>query len=214
MHERVTAAPEVLTIGPAGADRSRGPVAVAAAAARLGRRAVAIPAVAQHELDFAAIRGAGVLWVALGALAAEPGRSGTLAAMESRARRGLTILDLEMTDHDLAEFSSASELRRWAREGLDYATVAVGRLASCAAVTGENDPVLAGWALLGHGVRLAVIRHGAEVLAMDTARQVRAGPVSEASADGAFGGALGHGLLAGWELDAVARFAARASYPG
>lgn len=213
----MTAAPEVLTIGPAGADRSCGPVAVAAAAARHGRRAVAIPAVAQHELEFAAIRGAGVLWVALGALAAEPGRSGTLAAMESRARRGLTILDLDLdlsSSDGPASFASASELRRWAREGLDYATVAAGHLTTSAAITGESDPVLAGWALLGHGVRLAVVRHGAEILAMDTARQIRVGPVSEASADGAFGGALCHGLLAGWELDAVARFAAGASRPG
>ena len=92
------------------------------------------------------------------------------------------------------------------------------------------DPVDVGWALLGHGVRLAVIRYEAsEVLGMDTVRQVRAGPrlasTEPASTEparpadpdkpgAAFGAALCHGLLEGWELAQLTRFAAAAVAPG
>jgi 5-dehydro-2-deoxygluconokinase len=250
---------------------------VAAAAARLGRRAAAVAAGPQHELNFAAIRGAGVLWVTLEALTAEPSRSAVLAAMESRGRHGHTILDLACAPELWAPELQAEpgQCRRWAREGLDWASLAAGDLAACAAATGAAspvpidpvpidpvavdpvavdpvavDPVAVGWALLGHGVRTAVIRHGAgEVLGMDTACQVRAGPepvgtaqggmaqggmaqggmaqggtaqggtaqggtADPYGADAAFGAALCHGLLEGWELARVTRFAAASATPG
>ncbi|HEY1616792.1 MAG TPA: hypothetical protein VGG25_04200 [Streptosporangiaceae bacterium] len=257
----MSAAPEVLAMGAAGKSGGRQD-GVAAAAARLGRRAAAVAAGPQHELNFAAIRGAGVLWVTLEALTAEPSRSAVLAAMESRGRHGHTILDLACAPELWAPELQAEpgQCRRWAREGLDWASLAAGDLAACAAATGAAspvpidpvpidpvpidpvpiDPVAVGWALLGHGVRTAVIRHGAgEVLGMDTACQVRAGPepvgtaqggmaqggmaqggtaqggtADPYGADAAFGAALCHGLLEGWELARVTRFAAASATPG
>ena len=47
------------------------------------------------ELDFDAIREAGVFWVTGTGLSEEPSRSATLAALEARDGRGITVLDLD-----------------------------------------------------------------------------------------------------------------------
>ncbi|TMM04378.1 MAG: 5-dehydro-2-deoxygluconokinase, partial [Actinobacteria bacterium] len=48
-----------------------------------------------EELDLEAIRAAKVFWVTGTGLSQEPSRSATLAALEARARSGITILDLD-----------------------------------------------------------------------------------------------------------------------
>jgi hypothetical protein len=48
-----------------------------------------------EELDYDAIRAARVFWVTATGLSAEPSRSATLAALEARARAGVTVLDLD-----------------------------------------------------------------------------------------------------------------------
>ncbi len=63
------------------------------------------------------------------------------------------------------------------------------------------------------GARLAIVKLGPDgVLAADRDGEVRVAPVSVDVVNGlgagdAFGGALCHGLLAGWELARVIRFA-------
>src|SRR5205823_247574 len=47
------------------------------------------------ELDYDAIRTAGVFWVTVTGLSAEPSRTATLAALEARGKRGITVLDLD-----------------------------------------------------------------------------------------------------------------------
>jgi hypothetical protein len=47
------------------------------------------------ELDLDAIRAARVFWVTVTGLSQEPSRSATLAALEARAKAGITILDLD-----------------------------------------------------------------------------------------------------------------------
>ncbi|WP_394824260.1 5-dehydro-2-deoxygluconokinase [Pendulispora albinea] len=163
-----------------------------------------------EELDLDAIQKARVFWVTVTGLCEEPSRSATLAALEARGRRGITVLDL---DYRAVFWPSREEARRWVRAALPYATVAVGNLDECDTAVGETEPRAAAIALRACGVELAVVKQGpAGVLAIDTERAVHVPPhpvevVNGLGAGDAFGGALCHGLLARWPLERVLRFA-------
>src|SRR5690348_2349049 len=62
------------------------------------------------ELDFGAIAAAGVFWVTVTGLCAEPSRSATLAALEARDRAGVTVLDLDWRP---AFWPSPDQARPW-----------------------------------------------------------------------------------------------------
>ncbi|MFE2552638.1 5-dehydro-2-deoxygluconokinase [Streptomyces sp. NPDC059355] len=161
------------------------------------------------ELDLAAVRAARVFWMTGTGLSAEPSRSATLAALEARSKSGITVFDL-----DWRPMLWEGEPDKSYAQALALATVAVGNAQECAIATGESEPRAAARALLAAGVELAVVKRGPEgVLAMR-----RDGTVAEAvpvpvevvnglGAGDAFGGALCHGLLAGWDLERVLRFA-------
>ncbi len=162
------------------------------------------------ELDYEAIRTAGVLWVTVTGLSAEPSRSATLAALEARAKAGITVLDL---DYRPMFWPSRAEARRWVQRALEQATVAVGNLDECDTAVGEREPGAAAKALRALGVDLAVVKQGPRgVLAVDGSTAVEVPPVPVEVLNGlgagdAFGGALCHGLLGGWPLERVMRFA-------
>jgi 5-dehydro-2-deoxygluconokinase len=164
----------------------------------------------KDELDYDAIRSAGVLWVTVTGLSVEPSRSATLAALEARGRSGITVLDL---DYRPMFWSSQLEARHWVQAALKYVTVAVGNLDECETAVGERDPAAAAKALHDFGVDLAVVKQGPRgVLAVDTAGSVEVPPVPVEVVNGlgagdAFGGALCHGLLAGWDTRRIMRFA-------
>ncbi|RCV48423.1 5-dehydro-2-deoxygluconokinase [Marinitenerispora sediminis] len=155
------------------------------------------------ELDLDAIAAAAVFWMTGTGLCAEPSRTATLAALEHRARRGRTVFDLDWrpmfwADHD--------EARAQYRRALEHATIAVGNLAECERAVGTRDPEAAADALLDAGVELAVVKQGpAGVLAATRDERITAAPVPVDVVNGlgagdAFGGALCHGLLSGWDL--------------
>jgi 5-dehydro-2-deoxygluconokinase len=162
------------------------------------------------ELDLEAIRAARVFWVTVTGLSAEPSRSATLAALEARARSGITVLDL---DYRPMFWPSREEARSWVRRALDHVTVAVGNLDECETAVGTREPAAAARALRDHGIDLVVIKQGPDgVLARDAHTEVEVPPmpvevVNGLGAGDAFGGALCHGLLAGWDLERVLRFA-------
>jgi 5-dehydro-2-deoxygluconokinase len=162
------------------------------------------------ELHMAAIRAADVFWATVTGLSQEPSRSATLAALAERTRSGVTVLDL---DYRPTLWPYPEEARHWTQAALRYATVAVGNLQECEMATGTSDPESAGEALRDFGVDLAVVKQGpGGVLALDSRCAVRVPPVSVEVVNGigagdAFGGALCHGLLAGWETAEVMRFA-------
>ncbi|MFD8852932.1 5-dehydro-2-deoxygluconokinase [Streptomyces sp. NPDC059604] len=99
-------------------------------------------------------------------------------------------------------------------EALAHATVAVGNLDECEIATGEREPRAAARALIDAGVELAVVKKGpGGVLAVHRDGTVADVPplpvevVNGLGAGDAFGGALCHGLLAGWGTGRVMRYA-------
>jgi 5-dehydro-2-deoxygluconokinase len=161
------------------------------------------------ELDFDAIRSAGIFWVTVTGLSEEPSRTATLAALEARGRQGITILDL---DYRPMFWSSREEARSRVREALPYVTVAVGNQDECDTAVGERNPESAIKALHASGVELAVVKQGpAGVAASDGRRTVISPPlptdvINGLGAGDAFGGALCHSLLSGWDLERAMHF--------
>jgi 5-dehydro-2-deoxygluconokinase len=166
--------------------------------------------IAAADLDLDAIRAARVFWVTGTGLCQEPSRSATIEALRARGRRGVTVLDL---DYRPMFWDSAGAARGWLERALEHATVAVGNLDECEVAVGLRDPRDAAAALRDRGVGLAVVKRGPEgVLALGDDGVVKLPPmevevVNGLGAGDAFGGALCHGLLAGWELERVLRFA-------
>lgn len=161
------------------------------------------------ELDLDAVRDAGVFWVTVTGLSQEPSREATLAALRARGRRGITVLDL---DYRPMFWDSRADARRWVREALPHVSVAVGNLDECDTAVGVREPRAAARALHDAGVALAVVKQGpAGVLASDGTTQVEVPPVPVDVVNGlgagdAFGGALCHALLSGWDLEHAMRF--------
>ena len=162
------------------------------------------------ELDLDAIRSAGVFWATVTGLSDEPSRTATLAALQARGGREITVLDL---DYRAMFWPSREQARHWVRQALPHVSVAVGNLDECDTAVGEREPLAAAQALHAFGVGLAVIKQGPKgVLAHDGTAAVEVPPVPVTVVNGlgagdAFGGALCHGLLAGWDLERVMRFA-------
>ena len=159
-----------------------------------------------HELDLDAIRAAKLFWVTGTGLSQEPSRSATLAALEARAGAGPTVFDL---DYRPMFWNSREEAREQYARALPSATVAVGNLDEWDTAVGTRDPRTAA---ATEGLELAVVKLGpAGVLARRGGEWVEDPPVPVDVVNGlgagdAFGGALCHGLLAGWELARLMRF--------
>lgn len=162
------------------------------------------------ELDLDAIRDADLFWVTVTGLCQEPSREATLAALEARGRRGITVLDL---DYRPMFWDRPEEATEQVARALEHVTVAVGNREECAVAVGETQPAAAAEALRGRGVELAIVKQGPKgVLAVDDHGPVDVPPVPVEVVNGlgagdAFGGALCHGLLSGWELGRTIRFA-------
>ena len=162
------------------------------------------------ELDLDAIAAADVFWVTGTGLCEEPSRSATMAALKARDGHGTTILDL---DYRPMFWSSRAEAHEHIRAAVGLVDVAVGNLDECETAVGEREPERAAAALLEAGVELAVVKQGpAGVLGARRDESVVVPPVAVEVVNGlgagdAFGGALCHGLLAGWDDERVLRFA-------
>jgi 5-dehydro-2-deoxygluconokinase len=174
----------------------------------------------EAELDLDAIRAAEIFWVTGTGLCQSPSREATLAALRARNKAGITVLDL---DYRPMFWESREEARRWVQQALPYVTVAVGNLDECETAVGVREPRAAAEALHEAGVELAVVKQGPlGVLASSRGdkdlassrgdkeeAQVPPVPVDVVNGLGAgdaFGGALCHGLLSGWDLETTMRF--------
>ncbi len=169
-----------------------------------------------EELDLDAVAAADVFWVTGTGLSVEPSRTATLSALEHRASsldpdsRGITIIDL---DYRPELWPDLAECRDVYQRALRSATVAVGNRAEVNAAVGTEVPEEAADALLALGIDLAVVKQGpAGTLARTATERVVVEPVPVEVVNGlgagdGFGGALCHGLLAGWPLERTIRLA-------
>jgi 5-dehydro-2-deoxygluconokinase len=162
------------------------------------------------EMEMTAVRDARLFWSTVTGLSQQPSRDAHHAAWQARGRVPLTVLDLDWRE---SLWDSRADAEREVRAALPHVTVAVGNVEECAVATGLNDPAAAGRALLEAGLDLAVIKRGPDgVMAMTASETVHVEPLSVKVVNGlgagdGFGGALCHGLLAGWPLERTLRFA-------
>ncbi|MFM9699972.1 5-dehydro-2-deoxygluconokinase [Streptomyces europaeiscabiei] len=164
-----------------------------------------------EELDLGAVHDARVFWMTGTGLSEEPSRSATLAALAHRAKAGTTVFDLDWRP---MFWKDPDQARTYYAEALRHTTVAVGNLDECEVATGEREPYAAAKALLAAGVELAVVKQGPKgVLAMGRDGSTAGIPpvpvdvVNGLGAGDAFGGALCHGLLSGWDTHRTVSFA-------
>jgi len=166
--------------------------------------------IALDELDLDAIRAARIFWTTGTGLSDEPSRTATLGALDARGRSGITVHDL---DYRPMFWSSPAEAGELQRRALQQATVAVGNREEAAVAVGDDEPEGQARRLLAMGLDLAVVKLGpAGVLvatpdSMERIPPVPVDVVNGLGAGDAFGAALCHGLLEGWEIGRTIRFA-------
>ena len=161
------------------------------------------------------VRTVPVLWVTGTGVSVEPSRS---THLEMLARRGRpepgsgrwTCLDLDWRP---TFWPSPDDASGEYDELLDHATVVVGNRAEVQVAVGTDDPHEAAARLLDRGVALALVKMGGDGVLVATRQGTAVVPphkvrvVCGLGAGDAFGGALVHGLLAGWEPVRIAEHA-------
>lgn len=163
-----------------------------------------------EELDLDAIRDAKIYWSTVTGLSQEPSRSAHFAAWEARGRKSNTILDL---DYRTMFWNSPEEATAQVSRALEHVTVAIGNKEECQVAVGETEPMRAADALLERGVELAIVKQGPKgVLAKTKDETVEVPPyfvdvVNGLGAGDSFGGAICYGLLQGWDLERMLKFA-------
>jgi 5-dehydro-2-deoxygluconokinase len=151
-----------------------------------------------------------LLWVTGTGVSTEPARSTQRKMLEHRAGREHTVLDLDYRPMFWPDVDTARAEIGWM---LDHVTVAVGNRAEVGVAVGTADPDEAARRMLARGVKLAVIKKGADGVLVATPEgswTVQPTPVEVVCGLGAgdgFGGALIHGLLSGWDPVRIARYA-------
>jgi 5-dehydro-2-deoxygluconokinase len=157
-----------------------------------------------------------LFWVTGTGVSVEPARSTQLEMLRRRSAQSRpepgrwSVLDLDWRP---MFWPSPQDARREYEQMLDYVNVAVGNRAEVEVAVGTADPEQAARRLLDHGLDLAVVKMGgAGVLVatpdeMTTVAPQRVEVVNGLGAGDAFGGALVHGLLAGWDPVRCARYA-------
>jgi 5-dehydro-2-deoxygluconokinase len=159
------------------------------------------------------VRNAKVLWISQASLSQGSTAEACLEWMSLRSRDDHTILDL---DYRPSLWASVEDALSMAERAIALATVVVGNREECAIAVGTDEPDAAADALLAAGVRLAIIKLGADGVMLATATErisIPALPIDVVcglGAGDAFGGSLCYGLLHEWDLDRIGRFASAA----
>jgi 5-dehydro-2-deoxygluconokinase len=167
------------------------------------------------DVPWDVVRDVPVLWVTGTGVSVEPARG---TQLEMLARRGRpdpgsgrwTCLDL---DWRAMFWPTPEEARAEYDLMLDSVSVVVGNRAEVEVAVGTGEPHEAAKRLLDRGVQLALVKMGGEgvlVATPETTTVVPPHPVEVVcglGAGDAFGGALVHGLLAGWDVIRIAEYA-------
>ncbi|MQY18417.1 5-dehydro-2-deoxygluconokinase [Nocardia macrotermitis] len=164
-----------------------------------------------YDIPWDVIGSVPLLWVTGTGVSAEPARGTQRRVLEYRARHGHTVLDLDYRPMFWPDEQAAG---RAIGELLEYVNVVVGNRTEVRVAVGTDDPGAAAERLIERGVGLAVIKCGADgVFVADahgnrwTVPPCRVEVVCGLGAGDGFGGALVHGLLAGWEPPRIAEYA-------
>jgi 5-dehydro-2-deoxygluconokinase len=156
------------------------------------------------------VRDTPILWISQGSLAQGTTAETCLTWMGMRSRGQHTILDLDYRPSLWVDRDAASAM---AARAIALATVIVGNREECAVAVGTDEPNAAADLLLAAGAKLAIIKLGADGALLATATErvrIPAKPIDVVcglGAGDAFGGALCHGLLNGWDLERIGRAA-------
>jgi 5-dehydro-2-deoxygluconokinase len=159
------------------------------------------------------VRDVPLFWVTGTGVSQEPGRSTQHAMLAHRHSQGTgawTVLDL---DWRAMFWPSPQEARAEYEAMLQHVNVAVGNRAEMEVAVGTADPEEAARRLLALGLDLALVKKGAEGVLVATPEEMFTVPptpvevVCGLGAGDAFGGALAHGLLAGWSPRRCAEYA-------
>lgn len=156
-----------------------------------------------------------ILWVTGTGMSVEPARSTQLQMLEHRKRPQPgsgrhTVVDLDWRP---MFWPSPAEAREEYAAMLGVATVVVGNRDEVEVAVGSRDPNVAADRLIEAGVELALVKQGADGVLVATPDERMVVPphlvevVCGLGAGDAFGGALVHGLLEGWEPARVATYA-------
>ena len=178
------------------------------------------------DLDADAVRDAGIFWVTGTGLSIEPSRSTTLEALTWRGSRaagrrsptsereaGCLAEQHTIVDLDWRPMFWSEEPREYLRAAVERATVAVGNREEAGVAVGEGGPLEMAQRLLELGPRLAIVKLGPRGVLAATADEhwivppIPVDVVNGLGAGDAFGGALCHGLLSGWDVERIIRYA-------
>ncbi|MGI8678000.1 MAG: 5-dehydro-2-deoxygluconokinase [Jatrophihabitans sp.] len=156
-----------------------------------------------------------LLWVTGTGVSVEPART---TQLDMLARRGRpepasgrwTVLDLDWRP---MFWPAPEDARREYELMLDHVTVVVGNRAEVEVAVGTAEPEEAARRLLDRGVELALVKKGGDGVlvatadGMTTVAPAQIHVVNGLGAGDAFGGALVHGLLSGWDPVRCAEYA-------
>jgi 5-dehydro-2-deoxygluconokinase len=167
------------------------------------------------DVPWDVIRDVPLFWVTGTGASREPARSTQMAMLARRGRprsaeNRWSVLDL---DWRAMFWPSPEEARNQYESMLQHVNVAVGNRAEVEVAVGTADPEEAARRLLDRGLELALVKKGAEGVLVATADEMFTVPptpvdvVCGLGAGDAFGGALVHGLLAGWDARRCAEYA-------
>ena len=161
----------------------------------------------QEDVPWDVVADVPLLWVTGTGVSVEPARSTQHEMLRRRGRPSPgsgrhTVLDLDWRP---MFWPSPEHAREEYRAMLEHVDVVVGNRAEAEVAVGTAEPVEAARRLLAAGVRLALVKQGADGVLVATDQGMTTVPphlvevVCGLGAGDAFGGALVHGLLAGWD---------------
>lgn len=161
----------------------------------------------RHDVPWNLVREVPLLWVTGTGVSVDPARQTQLDMLAERGRPDsragrFTVLDLDWRP---MFWPSPRAARREYLRMLEHVTVAVGNRTEVEVAVGTSDPEEGARRLLDLGVELAVVKKGADgvLLAtpdgMTTVAPRTVDVVCGLGAGDAFGAALAHGLLSGWD---------------
>ncbi len=172
------------------------------------------------DLDRPTIAAVPILWIAASNLAYEPCRSTMHEVLATRVAEPIdtqpggavrhTVLDLDWRP---MFWNSPADATAELVSVLTKFTIVVGNRSECEIAVGTSDPDVAIERLLSLGLEAAVVKLGPDGVLVGDHRGLRerVAPisievVSGVGAGDAFGAALCHGLLSGWDLATCAHF--------